>query len=208
MGVISRIDEHTKWCAGMVVVPKQNGQVRICVDLTKLNESVLRKNHRLPCVDHKLAQLWRAKIFSKLDANSGWQIPLSPESRTLTTFITPFGRFFFNRLPFGVSSAPEHFQRKISQVLEGCEGILCKMDDILVHAPNQPVHNERLFNVLEKLGKEGITLNPEKCVFRMRLVRFTFKIIHVPGKDLTTADTLSRAPLVPGTPENLTRKEE
>ena len=55
MGVRSRVDEHTEWCAGMVVVPKQNGQVRICVDLTKLNESVLRENHPLPCVDHTLA---------------------------------------------------------------------------------------------------------------------------------------------------------
>ena len=81
IGVISRIDEHSKWCAGMVVVPKPNRKVRIWVDLTKLKESILRENHPLPCVDHTLGQLAGAEVFSKVDANSGfWQIPLASES--------------------------------------------------------------------------------------------------------------------------------
>ena len=79
MEIISKVDEPTEWCAGMVVVPKANGKVRICVDLAKLNESILREYHPLPT--HTLAQLAGATIFSKLDANSGfWQIGLSPES--------------------------------------------------------------------------------------------------------------------------------
>ena len=121
-GIISPVEGHTKWCAGMVVVPKANRKVRICVDLTKLNESVLRENHPQPCVDYTLAQLAGAKIFSKLDANSGfWQISLSPESRPLTTFITPFGRFWFNRLPFGVALAPEReqFLRNVKPAVVG-----------------------------------------------------------------------------------------
>ena len=102
--------------------------------ITKLNESIPREYHPLPSVDHTLAQLAGATIFSKLDANSGfWQIGLSPESAKLTTFITPFGRFCFNCLPFGISSAPEHFQKRITQVLEGTDGALCLMDNILVY---------------------------------------------------------------------------
>ncbi len=101
-GVIQKIQEPTDWCAG---APKSNGKVRICVDLTRLNNSVCRERHPLPSVDQVLAQLAGAKKFSKLDANSGfWQIPLSPESIPLTTFITPFGRFCFHRLPFGITS--------------------------------------------------------------------------------------------------------
>ena len=110
MGVISKVDVPTPWCAGMVVAPKKSGSVRICVDLKPLNLSVLREVHPLPKVDDILAQLTGAKLFSKLDANSGfWQIPLAPSSRLLTTFITPMGRYCFNKLPFGISSAPEHF---------------------------------------------------------------------------------------------------
>ena len=74
------------------MVPKKNGSVRICVDLKPLNSSVLREIHPLPTVEDILAQLSGAKVFSKLDANSGfWQIPLTEESRLLTTFITPYG---------------------------------------------------------------------------------------------------------------------
>ena len=112
LGVISRVDQPTTWCAGMVVVPKKNGSIRICVDFRPLNESVLREVHPLPRVDDTLAQLSGAKVFSKLDANSGfWQIPLATESRLLTTFITPYGHFCFNKLPFGITSAPELFQK-------------------------------------------------------------------------------------------------
>ena len=95
-GVISKIDEPTDWCSGIVVVPKPNNRVRICVDLTKLNHYVKRERHILPSVNHVLAQIGDAKFFSKLDANSGFcQIELSPDSSKLTTFITPFGRYKF-----------------------------------------------------------------------------------------------------------------
>ena len=62
-----------------------------CVDLTKLNESVMREKHDLPSVDQTLGRLAGSKVFTKLDANSGfWQIPQAPTSQELTTFITPF----------------------------------------------------------------------------------------------------------------------
>lgn len=111
LGVISQITKPTEWCAGMVPVVKKNGSVRVCVDLTHLNQSVKRERHQLPSVEQILALLTGARVFSKLDANSGfWQIPLAPESARLTTFTTPFGRYQFHRLPFGITSAPEQFQ--------------------------------------------------------------------------------------------------
>ena len=111
LGVFSPVEEPTLWCAAMVVIPKETGAVRICVDLNSLSESVLREVHPMPKVDITLAQLSGATIFSKLDANSVfWQIPLAEDSRLLTTFITPYGQFCFNKLPFGISSAPEIFQ--------------------------------------------------------------------------------------------------
>lgn len=102
MGVISKVTEPTAWCSGIVVIPKSAKQPpRICVDLTPLNAVVKRERHILPAVDQTLAMMKNAKVFTKLDARSGfWQIPLTPESQPLTTFITPFGRYHFNRLPF------------------------------------------------------------------------------------------------------------
>jgi hypothetical protein len=103
--VIEEIREHTEWCAPIVVVPKGNDKVRICVDLTKVNEAVRRKRIMLPTVHHTIAQMVGAKIFSKMDVNSGfYQICLDEESRKLCTFITSFGRFCYKRMLFGLKS--------------------------------------------------------------------------------------------------------
>ena len=147
------MDASTRWCAGMVVVPKP--RVRICVDLTKLNQSVCRERHILPSVEQILAQLGGATVFSKLDANSGfWQIELTRDSvpSCMTTFITPFGRFYFHRLPFGFTSAPEVFQRRMSEILQGLDGVVCLIDDILVYGKNQEEHDTHLTAAMEQIG--------------------------------------------------------
>ena len=173
MGVITEVTEPTEWCAGMVVVPKPSGKVRICVDLTKLNANVCRERHVLPSVETTLAQLGGAKHFAKLDANSGfWQIEMDPESSKLTTFITPFGRYRFNRLPFGITSAPEHFQRRMNEILADMEGAVCLIDDILIYGKSQSEHDQRLLAVLKKLNEAGLTLNKEKCVFNTTSINF------------------------------------
>ena len=100
LGVISRVNQPTQWCAKIVANPKMSSAIRICVDLKHLNENVLREVHPLPKVNDALAQLTVATIFN---ANSGfWQTPLSRKSRLLTTFITPFGHFCFSKLLFGI----------------------------------------------------------------------------------------------------------
>ena len=133
LGVTSQINEPTEWCAGMVPVRKKNGTVRICVDLKHLNLSVKRERHQLPAAEQVLAQLTGTKVLSKLDANSGfWQIQLASESAALTTFITPFGRYQFHRLSFGIMSAPEHFQRRMTEILSGTSGTVSIIDDVLI----------------------------------------------------------------------------
>ena len=181
-GVISKVSEPTPWCAGLVVVPKKSGRVRICVDMKSLNQSVLREVHPLPKVDETLAQLTGAKVFSKLDANSGfWQIPLSQSSRLLTTFIAPTGRYCFNKIPFGISSAPEHFQRRMSELLTGLQGVLCHMDDVLVFGQDQAEHDLRLEAVLRRVEEAGATLNPEKCEFNRESLTFLGHVIDATG---------------------------
>ena len=84
--------EPTPLCAAMVVAPKASGEARICVDMKPLIEHVLREVHPMPKVGTTLAQLTGAKMFSKMDVNSGFlQIPFATESRLLTTFITTYG---------------------------------------------------------------------------------------------------------------------
>ena len=182
LGVITKVDYPTPWCAGMVVVPKKSGEVRICVDLKPLNSNVLREVHPLPAVDETLAQLAGAAVFSKLDANSGfWQIPLAASSRHLTTFIMPFGRYCFNKLSFGITSAREYFQKKMSAMLEGLQGVLCLIDDILIFGKDEAQHDERLFAALERIQKAGVTLNAGKCEFWCDKLKFLGHVISKHG---------------------------
>ncbi|XP_051905587.1 uncharacterized protein K02A2.6-like [Hippocampus zosterae] len=183
LGVICRIEEPTDWCAGIVVVPKKSGAVRICVDLTKLNESVCREKYILPSVEETLGLLAGARIFSKLDAKMGfWQIPLTPHSEKLTTFITPFGRYYFKRLPFGIASAPEHFQNRMAtEVTEGLEGVVCHMDDVLIWGRTQEEHDARLHATLERIQEAGITLNVKKCELSKSEVTFLGHVISDRG---------------------------
>ena len=182
LGVISKVDEPTPWNAGIVAVPKRNGSIRICVDLRMLNENVLREVHPLPKIDDLLAQLSGATVFSKLDANSGfWQISLEKESRSLTTFITPMGRYCFNKLPFGITSALEHFQKQMSKVLAGLEGALCLIDYILVYAKTQEEHDICLKAVLKRIHKSGVTPNPEKSEFSKSSLTFLGHVVDKHG---------------------------
>ena len=195
IGVISKVDQPTPWCAGMVVVPKKSGSIRICVDLKPLNESVLREVHPLPKVDDTLAQLAGAKVFSKLDANSGfWQIPLAKGSRLLTTFITPYGRYCFNKLPFGISSAPELFQKRMNNLLRGLEGVLCLMDDILIVAKDK-----RLTSVLIRIKEAGVTLNMDKCEFAKSKITFLGHLIDENGIQADPEKTSSILQMKPPT---------
>lgn len=180
-GVISPVTQPTPWCSGMVPVPKKNGAIRVCVDLTALNEAVLREVHPMKSVDENLAKLKDSTVYSKLDANSGfWQVPLSDKSRLLTTFIAPSGRYCFNRLPFGISSAPEIFQRMMSETLKGLPGTICHMDDILICGKDAIEHDSRVRQVLTRLQEAGLTLN-EKCEFSKRSLRFLGHIITPEG---------------------------
>ena len=87
-------------------------------------------------------------MFSKLDANSGfWQNELTKESSLLAIFNTPFGRYCFNCLPFGITSAPGYFQKQMSEILQGMEGVVCIIHDILVYGKTQDEHNKRVTTV-------------------------------------------------------------
>ena len=83
----------------------------------------------------------------------------------LTTFLTPYGRSAYNSLLFGITSAPEHFQRRMQDILSSIPGTLCLMDETLIYGCNQKEHDERLEAALRKIQTAGLTLNKEKCKF-------------------------------------------
>ena len=108
-GVIQKISEPTEWCSPIVVVPKSNGQIRICVDLGQLNREVNRERYILPTLlDDAASKMSGAIVFTHLDLTSGYyHLVLHPDCAKLIIFITPFGRFYVKCPPFGLMSASE-----------------------------------------------------------------------------------------------------
>ena len=105
------------------------------------------------------------------------QVKVSEESKPLTTFITPWGRYCFRRMHFGISSAPEFFQRTMEKILNGLEGFICLMDDILVYGENEVQHWCRLCHVLNRNEYSGMTLRKTKCEFGCLSVKFLGQIV-------------------------------
>eukprot|EP00795_Rhopilema_esculentum_P001596 gene1596-16053_t len=117
-----------------------------------------------------------------MDANSAfWQHKLSDEFCQLTTFLSRWGRFCFNRLPYGISTGSEQFQRCMGEKLEGLEGVEVLTDDIIVHRANQQQHDQRLRVVLNKLVEANITLNLKKCEFNVKSVKVLGHVISSNG---------------------------
>ena len=181
-GIIEQIQEPTDWCAGIVIVPKKDSGVRICTHYKKLNAAIKLERYVLPTVEDILHKLKGSTIFTKLDATSGfWQIPLDDESAKFTTFISPFGRYFYRRLPQGITSAPEIFQRTVEEIIAGEEHAVCFFDDILVFSENEEVHEKHLKKTMDKLNSAGIKLNKEKCQFRQQEIDFWGFVINKDG---------------------------
>lgn len=121
-GIIEKVNGPTDWVSSIVIVGKPNGDVRICLDPKRLNDAIIREHHYTHKLEDVLPQLSNAKVFSKLDTRSGyWNVILDKESKFLTTFNTPFGRYCFKRLPFGLVSTLDIFQRKIDDTYMDCQ---------------------------------------------------------------------------------------
>ena len=99
----------------------------------------------------------------------------------LTTFITPFGRYCFNKLPFGITSAPEFFQKQMSTILVGLEGVLYLMDEILVFGKDRAEHDKRLHNVMNWIQQAGVTINTDKCEFWRDELTFLGHVVSKQG---------------------------
>ena len=131
-GILSKVEEPTEWISSMVVVQRPD-KLRICIDPKPLNKALRRNNYIMPTIDDVIPELTDAKVFSVLDAKDGfYHVKLDHESSLLTTFWTPFGRYRWLRMPFGIKPAPEEYQKRQKEALDGLKGIHIIADDILV----------------------------------------------------------------------------
>ncbi|GAA51908.1 hypothetical protein CLF_106999 [Clonorchis sinensis] len=165
-GVIQPVN-YSSWAAPIVVIKKANGKVRICADYsTGLNAVLGSHQYPLPVPEDLFTKLNGGKCFAKLDlADAYLQIEVSDDSKELLTINTHRGLFQFNRLPFGVKSAPAIFQQTMDAMLNGLSGVAAYLDDIILTGSNQEELLHRLHCVLERIQQYGFRLRAEKCAF-------------------------------------------
>lgn len=156
-GIIEKVTKPTRWVSPLVCVRKPSGRIRLCIDPTHLNKAIRREHFPMSTIDDMVTRLKGSKYFSVLDANMGfYQIKLTEKSADLTTFNTPFGRYRHLRMPMGISSAPEIYQRAMVEMFEGINGVDINMDDMLIHGATLTDHNTQLEEVLRRAQKKWL----------------------------------------------------
>ncbi|KAL5267338.1 hypothetical protein ACHWQZ_G004399 [Mnemiopsis leidyi] len=175
--------EHSQFASPIVPVLKPDSTVRICGDYkSTLNPQLEAKQYPLPCVDECFHPMRGGQQFSKLDIRQAYNhLPLREEDKKLTTINTPKGLYVWNRLPYGISSATAIFQQTMDNVLQGCKGTVCRVDDILVTGKTEEEHLDNLEEVIRRLEKAQFRCNLMKSKFLKDEVQYLGYLITKQG---------------------------
>jgi len=174
---------YSEWASPVVPVVKNDGTIRVCGDFkVGLNDSIDVDKYPLPNPQDLFAALAGGKHFSKLDLSQAFQqMELDSESSKYVTISTHMGLMSYTKLPYGIASAPSIFQAAMEQVLQGIDGVLCYLDDILVTGSTEQQHLERLDKVLERLEAHDLRLKVSKCSFLQPKVEYLGHLIDEEG---------------------------
>lgn len=159
--------KFSNWASPIVLAPKPGGAIRICGDFKQgINTQIDIEQYPLRTRKALLHKIRHGKHFSKLDLKDAYlKMQLDEESKKIMAVTTPLGLFEYQRLPYGVASAPAIFQRYLEQLLNDIEGCGNYLDDIIISAPTTEQHLVRLEQILSILHGNGIKCKQEKCFF-------------------------------------------
>lgn len=178
LGVIVPVNEPADWVNSVVLseTVNDNGEItkpRVCLDPRDLNKCIKREHYHMRTVDDVITELHNAKYFSVIDATKGyWHVPLDKESSLLPTFNTPFGRYRFTRMPFGLNVSQDIFQRELDSSLEGLTGVTGIADDNFVYGRTEEEHDENVRKLMERARVKGVKFNKEKLQLKCKEVSF------------------------------------
>jgi len=180
-GIIQPV-KYSNWAAPVVPILKPDGTLRLCGDYRVTVNKFATESYPLPRIEELFSSLAGRKSFSKLDLSHAYlQIELDELSKEYVTFNTHRGLYKYNRLPFGVSSAPAIFQRVMENVLQGLPKVCVYIDDILVTGETELEHLQNFNAVLECLKTAGMHLKQNKCKFMLPEVEYLGHIISAAG---------------------------
>ena len=167
------------WSSSVVTVGKKDGGVRICLDFRAVNAITQPDPYQMPLIEEILDTLAEAKFISKIDLNKGFhQIPISDCDIPKTAFCTPWGKYEFTMMPFGLRNGPAVFQRLMDKILHKDQDISrVYIDDIAVFSSTWEEHCTHVARVLGRLRKAGLTANVKKCQWGQQECEFLGHIV-------------------------------
>ena len=181
-GIIQKVEYPTEWVSSLMIVEKPDSSLRICLDPKELNEVIMRERHDIPTAEDIQRQLSGKKLFTVLDQTSGfWQVQLDDESTDLCTFNTPFGRYKFLRLPFGISCAPEIYQKLVEKTFGDISGTHVVFDDLIIAAETEEEHDRILNEVMLRAREKNVRFNKKKVQFKKKEVMYLGSLISQEG---------------------------
>nr|XP_054591203.1 uncharacterized protein K02A2.6-like [Nothobranchius furzeri] len=199
--VITPVNEPTDWVNSLVATQKKNGTLRVCLDPGDLNRAIKRQHYSIPTYEDVRSRLAGKSIFTILDEKDGyWQIKLDESSSKLCTFNTPWGRYRFLRLPFGIKSASEVFQQKNCETFGDIPGVFIIADDMIIAAETESEHDNILQKVMERAKEVNVRFNKDKVQFKVDTVKYMGHIITAAGQKAD--DTKIKAIVDMPTPED------
>lgn len=181
-GVIEECE--SPWSSPVVLVPKPNGSYRMCLDFRSLNSVTIADSYPLPRIDDLLQSAKSTAYMSTIDLQSGfWQVPLAEEDKDKTCFITPFGTYRFNRMPFGLRNAPMTFSRLMHRFRSGLgeRAVFAYLDDILILSETFQEHFDDISAVFSRLREFNLRARREKCFFIRNSVKYLGHVISTSG---------------------------
>lgn len=178
------VESKSDFASPIVIVRKKTGEMRMCVDYRKVNQSVRRDAYPLPRIEETLELMHGAQYFSTLDLTAAYnQIEVDPRDQHITAFTTPLGLYEYSRMPFGLSNSPATFQRLMGRVFreEMLRILLCYLDDILLYSQSIDNHIERLEIAFIRLRQHNLKLEPKKCSLFCTTVKFLGHVLTPDG---------------------------
>ncbi len=179
-GIVRR--SNSPWSSPLHMVPKPDGSWRPCGDYRRLNLQTKHDRYPLPSILDLSAKLHGCKIFSCVDLVKGYhQVPMSPWDIAKTAIVTPFGLFEYLFMPFGLMNAAQTFQRLMDRLFRHLPFVFTYLDDHLIASATMEEHLEHLSQFFSVLQKNGLTINPAKCVFAVPSLKFLGHMVSESG---------------------------
>ena len=175
-------NSHSSWSAPIIVVPKGDGGKHLVIDYRALNKVTRKFVWPMPKVEDIFSQLNGAKYFSTLDLRAGYHhIGLTTDSIPKTAFTSPFGKYEYVKVPFGLAQAPAYFQELMTGVLKDLPFAMTYLDDIIIYSSTPEEHLQHIKTVFEKLHHAKLSMKLSKCHFFAKEIQYLRHILGMEG---------------------------